>query len=294
MKENEFILVGPGNVGLTVASLLTEHDFRCKQVVTRIAEGEEEIREWLGEEVPIIAWEDWRPVPADFVLVATPDDTIDKMGLLLAQKYQDQEQKKAVFIHFSGIQSSSEFQPLRDFGFQAASLHPLQTIPSVEIGREAILNCAWGVEGDAPDLCKKIVRTLNGTCLKLTADKKVAYHLAAVFASNLLVALEAIAVDIAAEAGISREKFLEDFAPLIRQTLENLLEHGPSHVVTGPIRRADSSTIRKHLNWLQNADEKYNIIYRELSHYLTEVLLAEDNISLQDVETIIETLDETS
>jgi len=138
------------------------------------------------------------------------------------------------------------------------------------------------------------VRTLNGTCLKLTADKKVAYHLAAVFASNLLVALEAIAVDIAAEAGISREKFLEDFAPLIRQTLENLLEHGPSHVVTGPIRRADSSTIRKHLNWLQNADEKYNIIYRELSHYLTEVLLAEDNISLQDVETIIETLDETS
>ncbi len=294
MGKKEFILIGPGNVGLTVSSLLCEQNYICKQVVSRIAEREDEIRNWIGSEIPIIAWEDWNPVVADFVLVATPDDLIQEMGLLLAQKYQVLEGNPCTFIHFSGIQSSNEFQPLRDYGFGAASLHPLQTIPSVEIGRKTIRHCAWGTEGDSREILSELVRALNGVEVELTAEDKVEYHLAAVFASNLLVALTAIAVDIAAEAGINQEHFLDVFGPLIRQTVDNLLQHGPTSVVTGPVERADTSTIEKHLGWLNNADEKYLIIYRELSHYLAEVLLAGNNISLQDVETLTRALGETS
>ncbi len=294
MKNREFILIGPGNVGLTVSSLLVDRGFECVQVVSRISEGEEEIQKWLGDDIEIVAWEEWTPVPSDFVLVATPDDKIEEIGLLLVQKYADLDQEKCAFIHFSGIQSSAEFQPLRDIGYQAASLHPLQTIPSVEIGRAGILNCAWGAEGDTLELCREIVGALDGDIVEVTSENKVAYHLAAVFASNLLVALEAMAIDIAGEAGITQEKFLHDFTPLIQQTLDNLLAHGPKSVVTGPIQRADSSTIQKHLKWLQNADQKYLTIYRELSHYLAEVLLAEDNISLHNVETITQALDDKS
>jgi len=294
MNERAFVLIGPGNVGLTISSLLQERGFQCKQVVSRIAEGEEEIRRWMGSEVRIVPWEEWQPDRTEFVLVATPDDRIKEIGLQLVVKYQDMNTFPCTFIHFSGLQSSATFQPLRDIGFDAASLHPLQTIPSVEIGRRAILDCIWGVEGDAPELCATIIDALEGKQVPLSGENKVAYHLAAVFASNLLVALEAIAMDIAAEAGIAPNKFPEVFSPLIRQTMDNLLSRGPNNAVTGPVKRADSSTIQKHLDWLQTADERYLVIYRELSQYLTEVLLAENNISLQDVEKITQVLDETA
>jgi len=294
MNDRSFILIGPGNVGLTVASLLQERGFQCEQIVTRTSEGEEEIQRWMGPDVRIVSWDEWQPVSTDFVLVATPDDRLQEIGLQLVVKYQEMGTFSSTFIHFSGLQSSTTFQPLRDLGFGAASLHPLQTIPSVEIGREAILRCVWGVEGDHPDLCNSIIETLEGTPVPLRSENKVAYHLAAVFASNLLVALEAIAMDIATEAGIESEKFLEVFSPLIRQTMENLLSQGPNNAVTGPVRRADNSTIQQHINWLQTSDDRYLVVYRELSQYLTEVLLAENNLSLQEVEKITQTLDETA
>lgn len=294
MNDRSFILVGPGNVGLTVASLLRERGFQCEQIVTRTPEGEEDIQRWMGSDVRIVPWEEWQPAGSAFVLVATPDDRIQEIGLQLAVKYQEREAGSPTFIHFSGLQTSAAFQPLRDQDFQAASLHPLQTIPSVEIGREAILHCVWGMEGDNPDLCKSIVESLEGQAVPLRSENKVAYHLAAVFASNLLVALEAIAMDIATEAGIAPEKFLDVFSPLIRQTMDNLLSQGPNKAVTGPVRRADSSTIQQHINWLQTSDDRYLVVYRELSQYLTEVLLAENTLSLQEVEKITQTLDETA
>lgn len=294
MNDREFSLIGPGNVGLTVSSLLQESGFHCQQVVTHTAKGEEEIRRWMGAEVQVVPFQEWQPTQTEFVLVATPDDQIEEIGLQLVQKYQGTKHSPCTFIHFSGLQSSAIFQPLREIGFKAASVHPLQTIPSVEIGRRAILDCIWGVEGEAPELYTSIIEALEGRIVSIKAENKVAYHLAAVFASNLLIALEAIAMDIAAEAGIAPEIFLEAFSPLIQQTMDNLLSVGPTHAVTGPVRRADSSTMQRHLDWLQTADERYLIIYRELSQYLTEVLLAENNISLQDVKRITQVLDETA
>lgn len=294
MNDREFLLIGPGNVGLTVSSILRERGFHCKQIVTRTAGGEEEIRRWMGGEVQIVPFQEWQPLQAEFVLVATPDDRLEAIGLELVQKYQNMESFPCTFIHFSGLQSSAIFQPLREIGFKAASLHPLQTIPSVEIGRPAILGCMWGVEGEDPELYTSLVEVLEGKSVSIRAENKVAYHLAAVFASNLLIALEAIAMDIAAEAGIAPDKFLGAFSPLIQQTMNNLLSAGPTHAVTGPVKRADSTTIQKHLDWLQTADDRYLVIYRELSQYLAEVLLAENNISLQDVEKINQVLGETA
>ncbi|MCF7802731.1 MAG: DUF2520 domain-containing protein [Candidatus Marinimicrobia bacterium] len=294
MDTNSFILIGPGNIGLSITSLLMERDYYCDGVISRTPDGEEEIRQQLGEQVSIHIWEDWEPVPSDFILVATPDDTLEEIGVQLAQKYLDAEQADSTFIHFSGIQSSEVFQPLREHGYRAASFHPLQSVPTVKSGRKGLLGCAWAFEGDSKELCQRLVDTLHGSMTELTAENKVPYHLAAVFASNMLVALEAMAVDIAGEAGISQDKFLQMFAPLIRRSLDNVLEQSPEQAITGPLKRADSSTIDKHLAWLNDRDQKYRTVYSELSHYLMEVLLAEDTITLQDVDELTQILDDSA
>lgn len=294
MTDRTFTLIGPGNLGLTVASLLNDRGFTCTQVVSRTGDYEERITGWLGENMDIAIWEEWQPHPTEFVLVATPDDTLEDIGLKLAAKFHELDGSSISFFHFSGIQSSEEFHPLKDLGFAAASIHPLQTIPSVRIGRTALLGCNWAVEGDAESLGSEIVAALDGTVIELSAEHKVAYHLAAVFASNLLVALEGMAADIAGAADIPQERFLEIFAPLIRRSLNNILEQGPDHAITGPLKRADLSTIQKHLDWLKEADQKYYTVYTELSHYLMEILLAENTISLQEMDELTGILDSES
>ena len=289
-----FILIGPGNVGLSVASLLKARGYHCLEVVSRTSDGWDEVKSWIGDDINIHLWEEWTPIGSDLVLVATPDDTLTEIGAQLVQKYHDTQSRAATFIHFSGIQSSEEFASLQHLGFQAASLHPLQSVPSVESGLTGLLGCSWAFEGDSHVQCANIVQTLDGEMIQLTAENKIPYHLAAVFASNLLTALEAMAIDIAEAAEIPEDKFLDLFAPLIRRSLENALKQSPAKAITGPLKRADTTTIKKHLAWLEQADHKYTTVYSELSHYLIEVLFAEDTLSLQEVDELTQLLDESA
>lgn len=293
-QHQQFALIGPGHVGLSLSALLQSNGYKCTAVVSRTEDGEEEIREHLGDGVDIYLWDSVEPITADFILVAVPDDVIHDIGLQLASLYTDSDIKNITFIHFSGIQDSGVLQPLRDIGHHSASLHPLQTVPNIAAGKHALTGCAWALEGDSEELCRQIVDDLNGKLIRLSEEQKVPYHLAAVMASNLLVALQAMAIDIASEAGLTQDEFLDVFGPLIRQSLNNLLENGPDSAISGPLKRADNTTIERHLHWLENADEKYLTVYRELSHYLMEVLLAENVIGLQEVETLTKTLDDTA
>jgi len=293
-EQTRFALIGPGHIGLSLSSLLQKNGYSCTAVVSRTKDGEDEIHEYLGDGVDIYIWDTVEPIDADFILVAVPDDVIHDIGLQLASLYTNSDLNGITFIHFSGIQNSGVLQPLRDIGHHSASLHPLQTVPTIAAGQQALSGCAWALEGDSEALCAQIVNDLDGKLIRLTEEQKVPYHLAAVMASNLLVALQAMAIDIASEAGLTQDEFLEVFGPLLRQSLDNLLENGPDSAISGPLKRADNSTIERHLDWLQNADEKYLTVYRELSHYLMEVLLAENVIGLQEVETLTKTLDDTT
>jgi predicted short-subunit dehydrogenase-like oxidoreductase (DUF2520 family) len=66
-------------------------------------------------------------------------------------------------------------------------------------------------------------------------------------ASNYHVTLVDAALELAGLAGIAREAALDALAPIIRATTENVLTSGPEQALTGPIRRGDAETIRRHL-----------------------------------------------
>jgi len=294
MIDKRFVLVGPGNVGLSLASLLTERGYRCEQVIATSVEQTPRIRKWLPEDVPVRTLDEWNTLDSSLVLVATPDDILEDLAVEIAQQLESFQGKEIHFVQFSGIQVSSEFHPLRDLGFHAASLHPLQTVPSVEIGRVSLLRCPWAFEGESRDICQQLVDDLDGRMIEIESEAKVPYHLAAVFASNLMIALEDMAVDIAQEAGISPEQFVDFFGPLIRQTINNFLEKRTAEVISGPVRRKDVRTIEKHIAWMENADEKYRKVYSELSHYLSELLFAEDVISIESLDALNQTFEETN
>jgi len=292
MNKTSFVLIGPGNLGLSISSLLSDRGYHCSRVIATSEEQESKVHKWLPAATPVQTLEHWQTLDADLVLVATPDDELRTLATSLAEKFAESTSRKTLFLHFSGIQTSAIFQPLIDLGFPAASLHPLQTLPSVEMGRRSLVNCPWAFEGESRELCQTLVTDLDGRMIEISAEAKVPYHLAAVFASNLLIALEDMAVDIAQEAGITPEQFVEFFGPLVKQTIDNFLQKRTVEVISGPVRRKDVHTIQKHLSWMDTADEKYRKVYLELSHYLSELLFAKDVISIESLDALNQTFEE--
>jgi predicted short-subunit dehydrogenase-like oxidoreductase (DUF2520 family) len=78
---------------------------------------------------------------------------------------------------------------------------------------------------------------------ELPDHKRAAYHAAASVASNFLVTLQAMAEEVAADAGLEPPEARRLLAPLVRQTVENWVELGPHAALTGPVARGDETTV---------------------------------------------------
>jgi predicted short-subunit dehydrogenase-like oxidoreductase (DUF2520 family) len=140
---------------------------------------------------------------------------------------------------------------------KTGSLHPLVPLPNAELGARRLTSHAWfAVAGDP--LVTEAVVALGGHPLTVDDDHRVAYHAAAVVASNHLVALLAQSERIAASAGLPLEAYLD----LVRATVDNVAALGPRDALTGPAARGDEVTIARHLRALPD-DER--ALYEALS-----------------------------
>jgi predicted short-subunit dehydrogenase-like oxidoreductase (DUF2520 family) len=69
------------------------------------------------------------------------------------------------------------------------------------------------------------------------------------------------ALELMEMAGIGREAALDALGPILRATTENVLRCGPEQALTGPIRRGDVGTIRRHLSAVENASPETRHLY---------------------------------
>jgi predicted short-subunit dehydrogenase-like oxidoreductase (DUF2520 family) len=80
---------------------------------------------------------------------------------------------------------------------------------------------------------------------ELPDHKRAAYHAAASVASNFLVTLQAMAEEVARDAGLEPAQARQLLAPLVRTTVENWVALGPKAALTGPVARGDEHTVGK-------------------------------------------------
>ena len=105
---------------------------------------------------------------------------------------------------------------------------------------------AWFAVAGDPGI-RAVVDSLDGMAVDVADDDRVAYHAAAVIASNHLVALLGQVERIAAGIGVPLDAYLD----LVRGTVDNVERLGPADALTGPVARGDWVTVRRHLDdWL--------------------------------------------
>ena len=206
----------------------------------------------------------WLP-DVGVVLLAVRDDALGPLVESLARS--GAVGRGHVVLHLSGALSCAVLAPLAAAGAATGSMHPLMTV-SREPARAAkhFRGAAFVLEGElgAVAAADALVRRLGGVPLTIAPEAKPLYHAGAVFASNYVVTMLAVALRLLEGAGLAREAALAALMPLARTTLDNIAEAGPAGALTGPIARGDAATLRRHLSALQHQDAAlYRAVARE-------------------------------
>lgn len=206
------------------------------------------------------------------IWLTVPDDVLalvaEEVAELLAADRPDRPGDGVVMIHTSGRHSLSVLAPAAAAGAGTLCLHPLQSFAPGQDER-ALRGVPVAVTaGDAAthETGERLAALLGGRPFSLADEAKPVYHLAAVMASNLLVALQVQAADLMREATESSlEEATEHLRRLVTTTLANVHDGGYSHALTGPVARGDVGTVRAHLELLRERAPLYASAYRSLS-----------------------------
>ena len=273
-------VVGAGRVGTALAVLLSRAGHRIVAVSGRAATRDRVARYLPG--VPVVSPHD-AGAAAELVLLGVPDDRLEHAGRGIAGRVRP----GATLAHLSGS------APLDVLGADARrlSIHPLQTVPDVDAGIERIPGSHMAVtasDEETSELGEALARDVGATPFRLADDRKPLYHAAAVFSSNYVVVLEAVAERLFSLAGLERP--LESFAPLARSTLDNVLERGPMEALTGPAARGDAGTIRRNLEALSAEAPHAVPAYVELARAAAHLAEAAGRLpdgSLKQVEEVL-------
>jgi predicted short-subunit dehydrogenase-like oxidoreductase (DUF2520 family) len=222
----------------------------------------------------------------DWLLLTTPDDLIRPIAEKLSQT--GIQWSGRIVIHCSGSHDTSLLDSLKRKGALTLSVHPIQTFKKGD-GLSRLQQISISLEGnpEAVNHFIQIAESLNSRPVVLTGKQKRTVHIAAVFASNYLVALLKTADSLLTEDGIGDG--VELLKPLVRQTTENIFNKGLDSSLTGPVMRGDSTTVQNHLRQLEG-NEKASQLYRLLGSTCLEMAKSRGDLNTAQITILNELL----
>ncbi len=174
----------------------------------------------------------------DVILLCVPDSEITAAAESVAGR-------AGLVGHTSGATSLAALRPAARGGAHVFGLHPLQTFAgTVEPPDLHGIGCA--IAGSTPQALETawtLAEGLGMVPFELPDHKRAAYHAAASVASNFLVTLQAMAEEVARDAGLEPAQARRLLAPLVRTTVDNWVALGPEAALTGPVARGDDHTV---------------------------------------------------
>lgn len=175
-----------------------------------------------------------------------------------------------IICHCSGALTSELFSDIDRLNAYGYSIHPFFAVSDKYQSHKTLANALFTLEGSEKKL-NQMKEWLINCGLKVQVIKKegkTAYHAAASVGSNLVIGLTEIAVELLISSGFSRENALFALKPLMTSNLDNILTKGTIAALTGPVERADTLTVQKHLDVLEGKEYE---IYKLLSQKILEL-----------------------
>lgn len=275
--------IGCGKIGKTLAKLIQQNKVATIQdIVTTHPLSAQSAQIFIGAGTVCLEISNLRP--ADIYFIATPDQAIEPtLQNLLSQHILA---TGSIIAHFSGALSSEILAAARRHNCLVASIHPIKSFADPGDSVRSFSGTYCTLEGDVNALEKlaSLFTKLGGKVFSIDPSKKALYHAATAFASNYLVALDFIATTLLTQATISKELAKEIVASLMQGALNNLKTLSPQMALTGPLQRGDITTLRQHLDSLENSS--FLAAYRELAKITLSFTTHKDEVK-QSIEKLL-------
>ena len=264
--KKKIVFIGAGKVAWHLSYALHNNGYIISGIASRRKSSAEELANKLNTK--------WSTKPeeivndANIIFITTQDKEIEGMVKnLCIRKVINRSQ---LVVHTSGLLTAKVLGCVEKFGALPLSIHPCLSFADRFYKADEMQGVFFAIEGgkEAVKRGRAIVRKIGGKPFTITSVKKPLYHLALVFASNLFVGIEDIAVELLQKCGIKKRDALKLIQPLVVATEKNIFEKGTLDALTGPIERGDVDTIKKHLALLKKQKRSFDNIYKELSEYL--------------------------
>ena len=254
-------LIGAGSLARALGPALRAAGYRIEAVAFRETAASRKRAKSLAKKLNAEAIPLQQAQPStDIVWLCHTDDALPETASRLARK--PGWQGKIVF-HSSGALTSEVLAPLRRAGAHTASLHPMMTFVS---GATPLMQAVpFAVEGErsAVTVARRIVQDLGAEVFEIRKKAKVLYHALGSFSSPLVIATLVTAERVGRAAGLSRSQTRKVMGPILQQTLRNYLERSAAAAFSGPIKRGDLETVRRHVAELKRVPGAADV-YRAL------------------------------
>lgn len=192
-----------------------------------------------------------RPLPAaDLTLIATSDDSIAEVAARLPAG-------AGVVAHTAGAVPLDVLAPHA----HRAVVWPIQTLShGAPIDLSDVPMVVDASTSEAAAAILRLARAISGSVLQLTHHQRELLHLTAVLASNFPVFLMSEAQRL-----LKQEKLPPNLLmPLWKLTASKVTTIGPGEALTGPARRGDITSVKRHLELLA-AEPDLRRAYAQLS-----------------------------
>lgn len=237
------VILGSGNVAWQLSARLKKLGVQILQVYSRSIDNAAELGRYCKSEFTDDI--NCLDLSADLYVLAVSDDAISSLSSEIPTRV------KGLLVHTSG---SAPMELLS--GKRTGVFYPLQTLKKKgKVNWKKIPLLVEAKKKDDLFLLKELAGRISEQVIITDSHKRLKIHLAAVFASNFSNHLYGIANDL-----LGSEKLgLSLLAPLIKETAGNVEKGNPKALQTGPARRKDKGTQKKHLELLKGSPELQNL-----------------------------------
>lgn len=259
-----FGFIGAGKVGFSLGKYLKENNINISGYYSKTQYSSKEAANFTDTR----QYKDLKSLinDSDAIFITTPDEQIQGVW----NEIKKLPIREKLICHCSGSISSKIFSNINNHGAYGYSIHPLFAISDKYNSYKDLSQAFITIEGNENyiNYFKDLFITLGNNVAIIDEKNKSLYHAAAVTVSNLVLGLINNGVNYLKQCGFTEEMAVKALFPLIEFNLKNIKEKGIIDSLTGPVERADLSTIIGHCEVL-SGDNK--ILYKLLSKNILEI-----------------------
>lgn len=257
-------LIGAGKVGTSLGKLFTEHGLDVVGYYSKSSRSAQEAATFTNTQ----SYDAMKQLveASDVLFLTVPDREIVPVW----NEVRKCDLVGKIITHCSGLYSSAVFSDIAKAGAFGYSIHPFLAISTKYDSWDKLSDCLFTVEGDdcrMHDVLQLLSVCTNKT-MQIRAQDKALYHAAASVASNFMVTLADLSVQMLGQCGFDETQALDALSVLMRENISAVIEKGTRAALTGPIERNDVSTVQMHL---EAVPDQVRDTYRLLARSTTDL-----------------------